>query len=871
MREWKDVSEEASHHIADLRRMMELRGHSPEEVDRAVDAELTRMGALAAAVHEKRPFDSADLAHGKPFAGVWRDVVHAVRLLASKRAYSSVVVLTLAVGIGSCAAVFSLFNSLLLRPLAFPDPDRLVLVWETTAADSSRQFTSSAPNFQDFATARSFAAMGAFASVTFNLAADGEPQQVSGSRASAAAFDALGVRPALGRVFTKAEEQPGHQVAVISDAVWKVHFGGSPSAIGRQVRLNGKPYEVIGVMPPGFALPRPGIGVYVPLALTQQEHARDWHGWLIVARLADGVTFEQARDEIERMGAVLRERHTENRNEGATIERLSEFGLANIERILIVLAAAVGLVLLIACVNVASLQLAFGLSRQREFATRLSLGARYSVLVRQVLIEASAMSALGCALGLAIAFAVTRGLDAVLEPGFFMLPFRTNAVVTVDVRVMVFSAAVSMAAALIFAFAPLHGLRRGTLQGALRSGDRGATRLAAGTRRALVTVEIALAIVVLSGAGLMVRSLGKVLGQAPGLDPSNVLVMRASLPQDDAFGPPVRRTFCSDLAREAAAVPGLIRASAVDHLPLAGSNSDRIITVEGRPAPPPTELTVLDYRVACPNYFATLSIPLVAGRDFNDHDVIESPAVVIVNRAAAEQVWPDEDPLGKRVKLGRFDSDAPWMTVVGVVENVHHFALEEAPSGEMFRPYSQVASGVMTVVTKTAGEPMTWQGPMRAAMKRVDPQVPLSNVRSMEDVVSGSVTWRESPMRLLIVFALIGLLLAAIGVYGVLAYYVSQRRREFGVRLALGASKPTLVGLVLKQSAVPLAAGLALGVIGSLASGRLLAGLLYEVAPGDPIILATIAMLLLVVSLISAWVPARNAASVDPLVALREE
>jgi putative ABC transport system permease protein len=861
MRDWKDVREEAADHIADLRRAMMLSGRSPAEVEAAVAAEMNRLSALAAAVEPRRRFG----------AGLGRDVAHALRLLTAKRGYSSVVVLTLAVGIGGCAAVFSLFNALLLRPPAFPDPDRLVLVWETTAASSEQRFVVSAPNYRDFATARSFKSIGLFSGVTFNLSADGEPQQINGTRASASAFEALGVQPALGRVFTAAEDEPGHQVAVISDAIWKTQFAGDRSVIGRQVRLNGKPHEVIGVMPPGFALPGSRIGVYVPIAFTREDQARDWHSFLVVGRLTDDVTFEQARDEIERLGLTLRDRHTENRNEGATIERLSEFGLAKTRRTLVVLAAAVGLVMLIACVNVASLQLAFGLSRQREFATRLSLGARYGALVRQVLIEALALAALGCVAGLAIALALTRGMDLVLAPGFMMLPFRSSAGVAVDLRVVAFAVLVAVVAAFVFAFAPLRTIGGASLQNALRSGDRGATRLAAATRRALVTVEVALAIVVLSSAGLMIRSLGKVLGEEPGFNPTNVLVMRASLPQDHAFGAPVRRTFCADLAREASTVPGLVRASAVDHLPLAGSNSDRIITIEGRPAPPPDQLTIADYRVACPDYFATLGIPLRAGRDFTEFDTADATAVLIVNRAAAERFWPNEDPLGKRLKLGRFESTSGWLTVIGVVENVHHFALETAPQPEMFRPYSQVASSVMTIVSKTAGDPLTWQSQMREAIKRVDPQVPVSNIRSMEDVINGSVTWRQSPMRLLIGFASIGLLLAAIGVYGVLAYYVSQRKREFGVRLALGASKARLVGLVLKQSALPLALGLTLGVAGSLASGRLLAGLLYEVQPGDPMILGTIAGLLVLVSLISAWVPARNAASVDPLVALREE
>jgi predicted permease len=362
-----------------------------------------------------------------------------------------------------------------------------------------------------------------------------------------------------------------------------------------------------------------------------------------------------------------------------------------------------------------------------------------------------------------------------------------------------------------------------------------------------------------------------VLGQSPGLDPSNVLVMRASLPGDTAPGGNNRSRFCADLARESASVPGLVHVSAVNYLPLDGSNADRIITIEGRPAPAGDQLDFANYRTACPNYFTTLAITRLSGRDFGAEDTPTSLPVTIVNRAFVDHYWPKQDAIAKRFKVGRIDSTNGWLTVIGVVENVHHFALEETPMPEFYRPYAQASSAAMTLVAKTAGEPLAWQSSMRDVLKRVDPELPAAGARAMDDVISQSVAWRETPMRLLLGFAAIGLLLAAIGVYGVLSYYVSQRRREIGVRVALGASKAAVVRLVLKESATPLVAGLVIGVLGSLLSGRLLADLLYDVQPGDPIVLAGIVAVLAVVALVSGWVPARTAAATDPLVALRED
>jgi putative ABC transport system permease protein len=857
-----------------LHRAALFRGDSLDEADRLVERELGNITPIVEAIQKRRqvrhiPFDGTS-----PFvSGLSRDIAHAWRVVAARRAHSTLVVVTLAVAIGSCAAVFSLVNSLILGRLPYADPERLVLLWESDADDRTAQFIVSQPNYQDWvAETRSFAGLGLWEYNTFNVSATVEPEQVPGLRASSSLFEVLGVQPALGRAFTRAEDEPGHRVAVISDAVWKIHFAADRAVIGRAIRLNGIVHEVIGVMPAGFEFPRKGTGVWVPIQFTEQDKNRGSHSFYVVGRLNQGVTFDQARDEVERLGESLRRRYEENEGESATVERMREFGLLNTRRVLVALSGAVALVLLIASINVAGLQVALGLARRREFVTRLSIGARYTHLVRQVLVESLMLAGLGCLGGLGLALLVTRSVDLILSPGFRTLPFRGDVAVALDGRVLLFAVVVAALSALLFAFAPLVGLRRQSLQVMLRDGDRGATRLATGTRRALVAVEVAMAIIVLCGAGLMIRSLSRLLQVDPGFNPSSTLVMQVSLPQIDTYGPPERVDFCGNLARELSGVPGIVKSSAISHLPLNGSNASRGFFIEGRNPPGSNEAaTGANYRLICPGYFAALEIPLLAGRDFTNEDVRNGNQVVILNRATAERYWPQGDAIGKRFKLGGIDSTNPWLTVIGIVGNVRHFALEAEPSREIYRPYTQAAWPVMTIVAKTAGEPMLWQRRVRDAIGRVELQLPAANPRSLDAVVGGSIAWRETPMRLLTGFALVGLLLVAIGVYGVLAYYVSQRKREFGVRLALGASKSRLVALVFRQSAIPVLIGVIVGVGGSLLSGRWLMALLYEVEPSDPVVLIGIAGLLALVAAASSWIPARRAAMVDPLVALREE
>jgi putative ABC transport system permease protein len=805
-------------------------------------------------------------------AGIIADFRHALRTMRLNRGFSTVVVLTLAIGIGSCTAVFSIINALLWGSLPYPNPEQLALVWESDKDNRAQTFIVAHPNYEDWKReAKSFSSMGIWEYRTFNVASDAEPEQVQGIRASSSLFTVLGVPPAMGRIFSEAEEAPGHRLVVISDGVWRTHLGGRASAIGSSLRLNGEAYEVIGVMPRGFQFPLRNHGVWVPFGLTDQDRQRGSHSFWVAARLEPAVTFESARAEIEQIGRALQQRHEENEDEGATITRMADLGLGTLRTMLTALMGAVSLVLLIACVNVANLQLGRALARRREFAMRLSLGAGLGRLARQLFVESLVLAVAGGIGAVSLAWVAARAADLVLTPGFRALPFRGEVPVQIDGLVLMFAAAAALTSAVTFGFAPLLSLRHRNPQALLRDGERGSTSVANVARRALVAVEVALAIIVLCGAGLLVKSMAGLLQVSPGLDPRDILTLQVSLPQVDTYGPPARESFCADLSAGAQGLPGIQRIGAISHLPLSGANAGRGLTVEGY-TPAQGQGVSAAYRLTCPGYFSTLGIPLIEGRDFDPRDVTQGARVVIINRAMADAYWKKgESPVGRRLKLGDPDSENPWATVVGITGNVRHFGLDSEAQREIFMPYAQAAWPVMTVVAKTVGEPMLWQSSLRDVIKRVDPDLPVARVRSMEAVLDSSVNWRTTPMRLLTGFALIGLLLASIGVYGVLAYYVSQRTREIGVRAALGATRGQLARQVVRQSMLPILAGVLLGVAGSFASGRLLQELLYQVRPGDPQVIVAIVALLITVGLLASWIPARRAASIDPMVALREE
>jgi putative ABC transport system permease protein len=868
-----EAIDEIAEHLADLHRAAIAEGKSVAQADAVVEAELARMGPLAVAVADR----AKRRARHHPQTEDWRtglaaDVRHALRAMRLDRGFSTVVVLTLAIGIGACTAVFSIINALLWGSLPYPSPEQLALVWESDKDNRAQTFIVAHPNYEDWKReAKSFSSMGIWEYRTFNVASDAEPEQVQGIRATASLFTVLGVPPAMGRIFTEAEEAPGHRLVVISDGVWRTHLGGRASAIGSSLRLNGEPYEVIGVMPRGFQFPWRNNGVWVPFAMVEQDRQRGAHSFWVAARVRPDVTFESARAEIEQIGRALQQRYEENQEEGATITLMADQGLGTLRTMLTALMGAVSLVFLIACVNVANLQLGRALSRRREFAMRLSLGAGLGRLARQLFVESVVLAVAGGIGAVALTWIAARAADLVLTPGLRSLPFRGEVPIEIDGRVLLFAAAAALTSAVVFGFAPLLSLRHRNPQALLREGDRGSTSVANVARRSLVTVEVALAIVVLCGAGLLVKSLAGLLQVSPGLDPRDVVTLQVSLPQTDTYGAPVRESFCADLSAGAEGLPGIQRIGAISHLPLSGANAGRALTVEGF-TPSQGQNVSAAYRLTCPGYFSTLGIAVSEGRDFDHRDVTKGARVVIINRAMADAYWKKGDSaIGRRLKLGGADSENPWATVVGITENVRHFGLDSEARREIFMPYTQAAWPVMTVVAKTAGEPMLWQSSLRDVIKRVDPDLPVARVQSMDAVVSSSVNWRETPKRLLTGFAAIGLLLASIGVYGVLAYYVSQRTREIGVRAALGATRQQLAGMVIRQSMLPIIVGLVLGVAGSFASGRLLQELLYQVQPGDPQVILTIVALLLGVGLLASWLPARRAASIDPMVALRDE
>jgi putative ABC transport system permease protein len=536
---------------------------------------------------------------------------------------------------------------------------------------------------------------------------------------------------------------------------------------------------------------------------------------------------------------------------------------------LLTLLGSVGLVLLIACANVANLLLAQASAREREFAIRAALGASRARICTQLLAEGLVLSGAGAVAGICVALAATSALAGSLPPAIRNAPFREPASVTLDVTVLAFTLGVSLLTALLFSLFPAIAAMRSTASGTLKTTDtRSGSTGSALVRNTLIAVELALAIVVLAGAGLTIKSMARLMSVNPGLDPSNVLTQQIALPQRDFYGPPERETFCADVARELSTIPGVVASGAISHLPLSGANAGRGLQIDGS-KDAPGETPGSSYRLTCPGYFRTMGIQIVRGRDFADTDTRAAEGAVIVNEAAAERYWPGQDPLGKRLRLTVSDQE-PWLTVVGVVRNVRHFGLDSDVRREIFRPYSQAAWPVMTVTVKTSAETAVLSSAIRAALRRADPEWPVSNVQTMAQVLQGSVGSRRFPMLLLGVFAAVALALAVVGVYGVVSYVVSQRRKEIGIRVALGAGRTAVTRHVMRGSLIPVGVGIAIGIAAAAGASRLLQSVLYEVHPGDPVVLGTIAAILAAAALAASWFPARRAARLDPLVVLRE-
>jgi putative ABC transport system permease protein len=861
------VIDELAQHVEETYRAARAAGRSEDEALAAARRQLENPPARLPAIMIAPP-SRQGLAG--VLSAVVKDVGYSIRMLKARPGFTAVAILTLALGIGANTAIFSVVHSLLLEPLPFPQPERLVMLWEADADDQSQTNIVAAPNYLDWQRGvKAFESTGIWEYLNFNFSGDGQAERVPGLRMSASTFTMLGVAPEIGRTFTPEEDQPGHDVAVISHALWQRRFGGRPDIIGRTARINARPFEIIGVMPETFRFPNNTMGVWTPMAFNSDDQSRNAHSFQAAARLRPGVTLTVAKAELDTLARALAKQYPDdNEGETATLSPMNELGVVQLKPTLIALSGAVVLVLLIACVNVANLLLAQASSRRQEFAVRSALGASRLRLAAQVLSEGLVIAVIGGAAGIGVAWAGTSAIAGVLPRSIVFAPFRDAAAgIRLDPWVLGFTALLSVMTGLLFSLAPIAGLRRPDLKAA---GDRSTTGRLTHMRSALVAVEVALALVVLVAAGLMIKSLVRLVRIDSGLNSANVLVLEMALPQPNFYGPPVRKTFCNDVADRVGTIPGVLSAGAISHLPLSGANAGRGLTIEGKTMPP-GENASASYRLTCPGYFKSMGIRMVRGRDFDARDATEAPGAVIINEETAKRYWPNEDPVGRRMKIGPSGSDNPWMTVVGVAANVRHFGLDNVARREMFRPYSQGAWPVMTIVAKTATDPSGYVSTVRSALQGIDPDLPVARVSTMESIERNSTGSRRFPMMLLGAFGAVAFTLAVLGVYGVVSYVVTQRTREIGIRVALGARRGQVLRLVVMGALGPVLAGLAIGAVGAVFAARLLGTLLFTVKPGDPAVVAGIAAMLAVAAIAASLVPGARATRVDPITVLKTE
>lgn len=800
-----------------------------------------------------------------------RDLRHGFRLLAANPTFTAIAVAALALGIGANTAIFSVVNSVLLRPLPYRDPASLAMVWEKSPRND-RNVVSPADYMDWKSQNRVFSEMTIVMDFwRANLTGVGEPEQILQGAVSANFFRMIGVQPALGRSFVDGEDTKGRDhVAVLSHALWQRRFGADPAILGKTVVLDGVPHEVIGVLPAAFRWNSRATEVWVPYSLNPAQDYRATSGRYlsVLARLKPGVTLQQAQSELSTIARRLEEQYPAfNKNWGVNVVPLHEQAAGGMRKILVLLTAAVGFVLLIACVNVANLLLARAAARQREIAVRVALGAGRWQLMRQLLTESLLLAVLGGSLGLLLAW---WGTDALVALAPKSLPRLSE--VGVDWRVFGFTALMAVATGVLFGLVPAIVASKPNLNDALKESGRGTSgdlrrhRL----RSLLVVGEVALALVLLIGAGLMIRSFQKLQAVDPGFNAEKLLTMRVSLPHSRYEKNPQVVGFFRDALARIEALPGVQSAGAINYLPLTGRASATDFEIVGRPKPGPGEAPVTDVRVADPNFFRAMGIPLLRGRTFTAHDTAESSPVLIINEELARTVFPGEDPIGKKLIIG-WGPKSPEDEIVGVVGNLKHYGLDSKPGPTIYWSHARMPYDSMTLVARTASDPNALAAAAIREIHAIDPDQPVSDVQPMEAVVFASVSESRFNVLLLAIFASLALMLAAVGIYGVMAYNVSQRTHEIGIRVALGARTGDVMSLIVGQGLLLTIAGIAIGVAGALGLTRLMASLLFGVTATDPATYAGVSLLLAIVALAATYIPARRAMKVDPIVALRCE
>jgi putative ABC transport system permease protein len=804
---------------------------------------------------------------------IQQDVRYALRTLAKAPGFTAIAILTIGLGIGANTAIFTVVNAVLLKPLPFRDPAKLVLVEER---NSYNIISTSYENYRDWRDqSASFESMQASCATAMTLTGWGDPELLPARFTTAGFFPLLGVQPAVGRNFLPKEDQPsGAPVVMISYGLWQ-RLGGNSNLMGKSLVLNSKPYTLIGVVPSGFQFLTPA-DVFVPFepwAKTLPDD-RNWHpGILPVARLKPGVKIEQARAEMLGITAGLEKQYPEyNTGTSSDVVPLQEQIVQSVRPALLVLLSAVGFILLIACANVANLQLARGASREREVAIRTALGASRARMIRQLLTESILISLGGGALGILFAY---DSLDPLLRLSAGTLPSVSE--IHIDFSVLTFTTIASILTGIIFGLMPAWRTSRLDLRESLNESGRGATGSASNhrLRSSLVIAEIAIAMLLLVGAGLLLRSFERMQETEAGFATGHLLIADLPLSPNAYPKPEQRFEFFDRILDSVRALPGVKSAGAASFLPMSGNGSLINFNIYGHPPKGPREFVAAGYRTVTAGYFETLNIPLLAGRTFTRADDEKAPGVVIVNASFAKQYIPGESPIGHRMQLGALpDKDVPWMQVIGVVGDVRR-GLGVEPQSEMYLSFRQADAVLpvfsLSIVLRTTFEPAAEASALRAALAGIDKNQPLVRVRTMEDNMSASVTQPRFRTWLLSLFAVLALLLSTIGIYGVMSYSVSQRSHEIGIRIALGAQRDQVFQLVTREGIRLAALGVAIGFGATLALTRVLRSFLYEVSALDPITYACVAGLLIGVSLLASYMPARRATAVDPLVALRHE
>ncbi len=802
---------------------------------------------------------------------LWQDLHYGARMLLKKPGFTFVAVLTLALGIGANTAIFSVVNAVLLRPLGYKEPERLVTLSHSYPKLNLIAPVSVAGYFDYKSQSTVFEDVTAFYNSNFNLVDQGAPERIQGRLVTTSFFPLLGFDAAQGRTFLKEEDEPGrNRVVVISNGLWQRRFGSDPKLIGKTITLNNESHTVIGVMPASFQFSKDEL--WTPLAFTPEQLAPNQRGneYLgMIGHLKPGVTLEQAQAEmntiVKRVVANDPDSYPPDGTWWVPVKFLHEQMVGDIRPALLVLLGAVSFLLLIACSNVANLMLARATARCKEIAIRTALGASRLRLIRQLLTESVLLALLGGGVGLLLA---NWGVDLLMALNPDNIPRARE--IGIDGRVLGFTLGVSLLTGIIFGLWPALQASKTDLTGTLKEGGRTSAsgfRLRS-ARSLLVVSEVAIALVLLIGAGLLIKSFARLLDVNPGFETQNLLTMQISLPATKYREPPQVRTFYRQLVEQIKILPGVESVGAVSNLPLSGSVTSGSFQIEGRPVPPGTAAPHSDRRAATSDYLQTMKIPLLKGRHFTDRDNAEAPLVAIIDETMARLYWPNEDPVGKRLS---FQNVNQWREIVGVVGPVKHKALDADLRGQLYYPHAQSAQGSMYLVVRTATNPMSLASAVQNAVRTIDKDQPVYNVRTMQEIFSNSVAQRRFSMLLLGIFAAVALVLAAVGLYGVMAYSVTQRTHEIGVRMALGAQPDDVLKMVLGQGAVLALVGVTIGLIAAFALTRVMLSLLFGVSATDTVTFVSISLLLTVVALLASYIPARRATKVDPMVALRYE